>query len=74
MSWAIVFLCVAALLCFTAIAIVHQLVGRAYRGASNQEEAKLVQEIHAGLMKMEKRIDALETIILEHDQKHSEKS
>jgi len=33
------------------------------------EEAKIMQDLHKGLEKMEKRIEALETILLEHDRK-----
>ena len=33
------------------------------------EEARMIQEIYQGLSRMEKRVEALETIILEHDRK-----
>ena len=33
-------------------------------GSLNDEEARIMQEIHQSLSKMEKRIDALETIII----------
>lgn len=72
--WAIVFVCVTALICFTAIAIVNQLIGRAHRGATNSEEARLVQEIHQGLTRLEKRIDALETIIIDHEHERERKT
>jgi phage shock protein B len=32
-------------------------------------EARMIQEIHQGLSKMEKRVESLETIILEHERK-----
>ena len=34
-------------------------------GAMNQDEMRMVQEIHAGLDRMEKRIEALEAILME---------
>jgi len=33
------------------------------------EEAKMIQEIHRGLARMEERVEALETIILEGERK-----
>jgi len=33
------------------------------------EEAKMIQEIHKGLKRMEERVEALETIILERERK-----
>jgi phage shock protein B len=33
------------------------------------EEAKMIQEIHKGLKRMEERVEALETIILEREGK-----
>ena len=34
-------------------------------------EARMIQEIHQGLSKMEERVEALETIILERERKGS---
>ena len=36
---------------------------------SQTDEAKMIQEIHQGLTRMEERVDALETIILDHERK-----
>ena len=36
---------------------------------SQTDEAKMIQEIHQGLARMEDRVDALETIILDHEGK-----
>jgi phage shock protein B len=33
------------------------------------EEAKVIQEIYQGLSRMEERVEALETIILDHERK-----
>ncbi len=37
------------------------------------EEAEMIQEIYSGLSKMEKRIDALETILMDQQGKEQEK-
>ena len=33
------------------------------------EETRMIQEIYQGLSRMEKRVESLETIILDHDRK-----
>ena len=38
---------------------------------ADEEEARLIQEMHKSLQRMEQRIDALETILLEKDSKES---
>ena len=37
------------------------------------EEAKMIQEIYQGLSRMEDRVEALETILLDRDRKEPEK-
>lgn len=34
---------------------------------TNAEEARLIQDIYHGLLKMEERVEALETLLLERD-------
>ena len=36
------------------------------------EESKMIQEIYQGFSRMEERIEALETIILDHERKDRE--
>ena len=51
-----------------AIKIIKGGVSR--KGQQNQtDEAKMIQEIYQGLARMEERVDALETIILDHERK-----
>ena len=38
---------------------------RVKRGGSEAEEARIVQEIHQGLSKLEERVEALETILMD---------
>lgn len=37
------------------------------------QEARMVQEIYQGLSRMEERVDALETIILDHERKEHQR-
>ena len=43
-------------------------------GLSDSEEARLMQDLHRGLSRMEQRIEALETIILEKEQRRTERT
>jgi phage shock protein B len=47
------------------VSMVLRAKGKSSKGAMNQEELRLVQQIHASLADMERRIEALETILLE---------
>jgi len=40
---------------------------------SQTNEAKVIQEIHQGLAQMEERVEALETLILDHERKERER-
>jgi phage shock protein B len=60
-------LLVLALLGGIGVAIIKVIKGKS-GGTDDEaqaEETKLMQELHQGLSRMEKRIDALETILLE---------
>ncbi len=43
--------------------------GTSTRSQEDIEEARLMQELHKKMMRMEERIEALETILLEEDRK-----
>ena len=52
------------------------LIIRAFRGGSSRrsgkteaEETRLIQEIHHGLVKMERRVESLETFLLDSERK-----
>jgi len=65
----------AGLLCGTVLVIVrmrHSGLSNASRTA-NKEEATMIQEIYQGLDRMEKRIEALETILMEGRNKNGDK-
>ncbi len=54
-------------ICVTAI-VLAKMGGRKHRrkeASLEVEETKVMQEIHQGLTKLEKRIEALETIIID---------
>lgn len=66
----------AALVCGTILAIVKlRNSGLSGHGRNSQsEEARIIQEIYQGLSHMEERIDALETILMDgQDKKGHEK-
>lgn len=58
---------VLATIGFTVILIIRTAKGSPARRAEKLDanEARVVQEIHAGLTKMDKRIESLETLILD---------
>ncbi|MBI4772614.1 MAG: phage-shock protein [Deltaproteobacteria bacterium] len=43
------------------------------RDEAQAEETRLIQELHQGLLKMEERIEALETILLDAEKKEDRK-
>lgn len=57
------------ILCGTAIAIFAILKGSSALSSKNlsTDETRILQEIHQGLARMEKRIEALETIVIEKE-------
>ncbi len=52
------------IICWTIV----KLVGRGGVHNTNAEEARLIQEMHQGLVRMEQRVEALETLLLEREQ------
>lgn len=58
---------VLATIGFTVILIIRTAKGSPARRAEKMDanEARVIQEIHAGLTKMDKRIESLETLILD---------
>jgi phage shock protein B len=64
------------LICITILVLVrmrHSGVGGA-ASTSSRDEAKMIQEIFRGLERMEERIEALETILMDrHDNKGDSK-
>ncbi len=60
----------ATLICGTVLIIVRTRGNRDGHGATNSDEAQLIQEIYQGLEKLEKRIESLETILMDSQQKN----
>ncbi len=56
-----------AVICGTVLLAIRIIKGDSARGGQKGEvdEAKMIQEIHQGLSRMEERIEALETIMLD---------
>ena len=59
----------ATLICGTILVIFKNRSGRGAGGATDSEEARLIQEIYQGMEKLEKRIDSLETILAADQEK-----
>lgn len=59
-----------AIVCWT---IVRLVAGGTRSNAASAEETQLMQELYHGLSKMEQRVEALETLLLERD-RHGERS
>jgi phage shock protein B len=57
----------ATLICGTVLIIVKARKGD--RGATDSEEARMIQEIYQNLERMEQRIESLETILTEGQEK-----
>jgi phage shock protein B len=58
---------VVAIICGTLVS----LIKRAPSKESNPEDIKLIQELHQGLGRMEKRIESLETILYDQHRKEN---
>ena len=64
-----------AVICGTILLAIRIIKGDSARGGQEREadEAKMIQEIYQGLSRMEERVEALETILLDRakgDQKN----
>ncbi len=54
-----------AIVCWTIV----RLVGGPGPRASQQQEPQIIQEVYQGLTRMEQRVEALETLLLEQEKK-----
>jgi len=54
---------------FLAVIIIRTAKGSPIRKRERHDadETRIIQEIHHGIMKMDKRVEALETLVLDHD-------
>lgn len=67
MTWfgMLMFLFSLPVLCVTAVIIALIVRFNRPEDGSEEEETKLIQEMHRGLGRLEKRIESLETIVLD---------
>jgi phage shock protein B len=65
----IVFASLLAALVIVSWTMVRLVGGGARRARGAADEGRLIQEIYQGLTKMERRVEALETLLLERDGK-----
>lgn len=75
----IILCCLGAALIIGSLGIATGMVIKAFKGdspsglpASDEDETRLIQEIYHGLTKMEDRIETLETLLIDSEQKKSE--
>jgi phage shock protein B len=66
-------LAMAALICGTVLIIIKTRNNRITGSTNQSEEAMVIQEIYQGLNKMEKRIESLETILMDNQRKDRDK-
>jgi phage shock protein B len=59
----------ATLICGTILIIFKTRANRCSGGATDSEEARIIQELYQGLEKLEERIESLETILTEGQEK-----
>jgi phage shock protein B len=66
----------AALICGTILALAKMRQSGLSKGTKNSrtDEAKIIQEIYQGLSKMEERIEALETILMDSQDKKEKRN
>ena len=64
----------AGLLCVTILVIIRMRQSSSSKAAQgNKDEVLMVQELYRGLEKMEQRIEALETILMDGHETHGDK-
>ncbi len=66
-------LAMAALICGTILVILKTRDSRITGSKNRSEEAMIIQEIYQGLSKMETRIESLETILMDNQEKDRHK-
>jgi len=57
--------------CIVGLAAGASRVFKSRPNETNTDEARVIQEIHQGLVRMEERLEALETIIMERQEDRS---
>lgn len=68
-----------AIMILITVGLMVSMIIRASKGGRKQssgeevEETRLIQEVHNGLLKMEKRVESLETLLIERDRDRQER-
>jgi len=73
-SGGVVLLCLILGVVFLAALKILKGGGKHSRRGVDPEEAKLMQEIHQGLQKMEDRVESLETLLIEQSRARKERA
>lgn len=64
-------LLISIVVCIVGLAAGATKMARSRPRETDAEEARVMQEIHLGLARMEERLEALETIIMEREEDRS---
>lgn len=60
---------ILTIVAMTGLAIIRLFKGGGKNRGLDDEEARTIQEIYQGMSRMEKRVEALETLLLEKERK-----
>ncbi len=61
--------CIPLVIIIGGVALIALKILKGSSSEQDAQEARLIQDIHTGLQRMEKRVEALETIMLEKERK-----
>lgn len=61
--------CIPLVLIIGGVALIALKILKGSSSEQDAQEARMIQDIHTGLQRMEKRVEALETIMLEQERK-----
>jgi phage shock protein B len=71
---AIVFGSLVTIFFITTWAVVRLITGgRRRHGREEREESQMIQELYQGLLRMEKRVETLETLLIERERQRGER-
>lgn len=69
--WSFLFLCV---ICATVCRVMATKVQAKEKNRYGNDDTLMIQEIHRGLQRMEERVEALETLLMDRVQRYPERS
>ena len=67
------FVIVLPVICIIVISVIKMMTGGRKNKQRDEEEARLIHDIHQGLHKMEERVNSLETLIIQKERRDTKK-